>query len=72
MRDDFNKDLMREKVKRNTVLGFSINDIKRLLREEQLENSKNMITIIAHNVELQDQIDFMDQEYPPEGTQCQK
>lgn len=63
MRSDFNKEAMREKVKNNMDLGFTIPGIKIALQEEQLANLKAMNVLEQRNLELADQIEFMEEEY---------
>jgi hypothetical protein len=63
MRADFNKDLMRKKIKTNMDLGFSIVEIQKLLLEEQLKNSQSIMNLMARNVELADQLEFIKEEY---------
>lgn len=63
MRDDFNKDAMREKVKKNVDAGWTINGMKIALREEQIACMEKIAIAEARIAELRDQIEFLDQEY---------
>lgn len=63
MRDDFNKEAMEEKIKVNVDKGFTLQGILLDMKKEQLENCKAISVREARNIELQDQIEYIEQEY---------
>lgn len=63
MKDNFNKEAMEEKIKLNEAKGFTPRKIQIALKEEQLTNLKQMAYLEERNIELQDQIDYMEEKY---------
>lgn len=63
MREGFNMEAMEEKIKKNLDAGFTLEDIKIKLREELIANLKEVRNIEARNLELTDQMEYMDRIY---------
>lgn len=61
--DNFNRQAMEEKIKKNISLGFSLQDILRFLMAEEDRTLKEILIKEARIVELSDQIEYIKQEY---------
>ena len=64
MKDDFNKEAMREKIRINLEKGWTPQTIKEELMKESLTLLERMGEMEKRVVELSDQIEFMTTEYP--------
>lgn len=60
---DFDYDAMATKVKKNLDAGFDIKGIKIALREEFIQNRKQVLLLEQRAVELMDQVEYMDKKY---------
>lgn len=63
MTDDFNKEAMREKVRKNLENGFTLAGILEALKKEKIDHLTEMRRRELRVIELTDQIEFMEQEY---------
>ena len=61
--DDFNKEAMERKIKKNLEAGFTIEQMKIVLRDEKLSVLKSIQIKEARAAELEDQIIYMDEYY---------
>ena len=61
--DDFNKEAMERKIKKNLEAGFTIEQMKIALRDEKLSVLKSIQIKEARAAELEDQIIYMDEYY---------
>jgi hypothetical protein len=58
--ENFNEQAMEEKIRLNNSKGISNPQIKIILREEMIANLKKISALEMRNVELHDQIDYME------------
>lgn len=63
MRDDFDKKAMDEKIRLNVEKGIPVKKIYIMLKEEQLEHCQAISIKEARNAELQDQIEYIEEQY---------
>lgn len=63
MRDDFDKEGMREKIRTNQAKGFTISEIKFLLLKEKMDLLRSIGVSEARAAQLSDQIEFIEEEY---------
>ena len=62
--ENFNEEAMEQKIKVNKEKGFDIPGIKVALKEEMIRIFQQIRLLESRNVELSDQIDYMDEKYP--------
>ena len=63
MRDDFDRQAMEEKIRKNIEAGWTFPKIKEALMDEKKAVLERMQTLEARVVELSDQIEYMEGDY---------